>query len=70
MRLCAHVMTPDARMGFIVSPYGDKKQLVDDMAKVCSRYFRRLSTRSIDNLNINNTKHRPTGESLLIFKKK
>lgn len=70
MRLCAHVMTPDARMGYIVSGYGTRTSLVDDMAKVSARYFRRLSTRTMANLNCGATRHRPTGESLLIFKKK
>jgi hypothetical protein len=70
MRLCAHVMTPDAKMGYIVSPYGDKKELVNDMVKISALYFRRQNTIPISNLNVNNTKHRHTGESLYLFKKK
>lgn len=70
MRLCAHVTTADARMGFIVSGYGKRTSLVDDMAAVSGQYFRQLSSQTMANLNCGATRHRPTDESLLIFKKK
>lgn len=69
MQLCAHVMKANARMGYIVSGYGDKPHLLEDMSRVASRYFRKVSIHDISNHNVGTTKHRPTGETLLIFKR-
>lgn len=70
MRLCAHVLKPSGRMGFVVSEYGDKETLVADMSKIAARHFRRTASYPMSGRNVSITHHREASEKLYLHKKK
>ena len=62
-------------MCYIISDYGSSNtkqhyELVKDTKKIASKYFDSFSIQPLANKNVHVTKHRETGEQIIICKKK
>ena len=73
--LCHHVLEKHGKLCYILSGYGsenfkDKYDLLGDMNKVTKKYFKLHSQQPMYNKNVHVTKHRETGEQIMIFVKK
>jgi len=74
VRLCHHVLQKGGRMCYILSDYGQQDSLehynlVEDMNAIAKQSFRLKSKQTMLNKNVNSTKHRETGEQIMIFLK-
>lgn len=74
IKLCYHVLENDGKMCYILSDYGSKNtsqkfNLVDDMNNIAKKYFQLVSIQTMQNKNVHSTKHRETGEQIVIFSK-
>jgi hypothetical protein len=74
VRLCHHVLQKGGRMCYILSDYGPQDSLehynlVEDMNAIAKRSFRLKNKQTMLNKNVNSTKHRETGEQIMIFLK-
>lgn len=75
IKLCEHVLESKGKLCYILSGYGSSNisryyDLIKDMNNITKKYFRLVSTQLMDNKNVNVTKHRETGEKIMIFTKK
>ena len=74
IKMCAYVLQPGGRLCYIVSGYGSEKttnnlNLVDDMNKITNKYFTYKRTLPMYNKNVHVTKHKETGEQIILFVK-
>lgn len=74
IKLCQHVLEKDGKLCYILSDYGSKNtskkfNLVDDMNDIAKKYFHFTSMQTMQNKNVHSTKHRETGEQIVIFSK-
>ena len=74
IKLCHHVLENDGKMCYILSDYGSKNSsqkfdLVEDMNNIAKKYFQFVSMQIMQNKNVHSTKHRETGEQIIIFSK-
>lgn len=74
IKLCDIVLEKGGRLCYIVSGYGSDKttnnlNLVEDMNKITKKYFTYKRTLPMYNKNVNVTKHKETGEHIIIFTK-
>jgi len=77
IQVCHYVLQKGGRLCYILSGYGsttdkntEQYDLLGDMNRITSKYFRGLGIIPMHNKNVNNTKHRETGEQIMIFIKK
>lgn len=74
VKLCHHVLEKDGKMCYILSDYGSKNtsqkfDLVNDMNDIAKKYFHLTSIQTMQNKNVHSTKHRETGEQIILFTK-
>lgn len=74
IKLCDIVLEKGGRLCYIVSGYGSDRttnnlNLVEDMNKITKKYFTYKRTLPMYNKNVNVTKHKETGEQIIIFTK-
>ena len=74
IKLCHHVLENDGKMCYILSDYGSKNtsqkfDLVNDMNDIAKKYFQLTSIQTMQNKNVHSTKHRETGEQIILFTK-
>ena len=74
IKMCDYVLQPGGRICYIISGYGSDKttnsiNLVDDMNKITSKYFTYKRTLPMHNKNVHVTKHKETGEQIILFVK-
>ena len=72
IKLCYHVLENGGKMCYILSDYGSKNtsqkfDLVNDMNDIAKKYFQLTSIQTMQNKNVHSTKHRETGEQIIIF---
>ena len=75
IQLCEHVLQPGGRLCYILSGYGsdntsDNYDLLQDMNNVTKRYFTFKGMQPMYNKNVHVTKHKETGEQIMLFSKK
>ena len=74
IELCDYVLQPGGRLCYIVSGYGSDNttnnlSLVEDMNKITKKYFTYKRTLPMFNKNVHVTKHKETGEQIVLFTK-
>jgi len=74
IQLCCHVLEKNGKLCYILSNYGSKTtnnsfNLVEDMNEITKKYFQLISIDTMQNKNVHSTKHRETGEQIIIFTK-
>jgi hypothetical protein len=74
IQLCNYVLEKGGKLCYIVSGYGSDKtknylSLVDDMNNITKKYFTYKRTLPMYNKNVHVTKHKETGEQIVIFTK-
>ena len=74
IKMCEYALQPGGRLCYIVSGYGSEKttnnlNLVDDMNKITNKYFTYKRTLPMYNKNVHVTKHKETGEQIILFVK-
>lgn len=74
IKLCHHVLEKHGKMCYILSDYGSKNtsqkfDLVNDMNDIAKKHFQLTSIQTMQNKNVHSTKHRETGEQIIIFTK-
>jgi len=74
IQLCHHVLQKGGRLCYILSGYGSQNtaeqyDLLNDMNNITKRYFKHKSDQLMHNKNVNVTKHRETGEHIMLFTK-
>jgi hypothetical protein len=74
IQLCHHVLEPRGKLCYILSGYGSENtkeqyDLLGDMNKITKTYFKFHSQQPMYNKNVNVTKHRETGEQIMVFVK-
>ena len=67
-------MENKGKLCYILSGYGSQNMnneydLLDDMNKITSKYFKSKGTQPMYNKNVHSTKHRETGEQIMYFVK-
>lgn len=72
--LCHHVLEKRGKICYILSGYGSENtkeqyDLLGDMNKITKKYFKFQSQQPMYNKNVNVTKHRETGEQIMVFTK-
>jgi hypothetical protein len=72
--MCQYVLQPGGRLCYIISGYGSEKttnnlNLVDDMNKITKKYLTYKRTLPMYNKNVHVTKHKETGEQIILFVK-
>jgi len=72
--LSYHVLEKHGKLCYILSGYGsdntkEQYDLLTDMNKITKKYFKFQSRQPMYNKNVNNTKHRETGEQIMVFVK-
>ena len=75
IQLCEQVLQPGGRLCYILSGYGsentkDNYDLLEDMNKITKKYFSFKSKQPMYNKNVHVTKHKETGEQIMLFVKK
>ena len=74
IKLCYEILENKGKLCYILSGYGshDKNNFIDLVSKmneITKKYFSKLEIIDMHNKNVNSTKHRETGEKIMIFKK-
>lgn len=74
IQLCEYVLEKGGKLCYIVSGYGSDKttnnlNLVEDMNNITKKYFTYKRTLPMYNKNVHVTKHKETGEQIVIFTK-
>jgi hypothetical protein len=74
IQLCHHVLEKHGKICYILSGYGSENtkeqyDLLGDMNKITKKYFKFHSQQPMYNKNVNVTKHRETGEQIMVFVK-
>lgn len=75
IQLCLHVLEKNGRLCYILSSYGSqntkqKYNLIEDMNNITKKYFELDLIQPMQNKNVHSTKHRETGEQIILFHKK
>ena len=75
IQLSQHVLQKGGKLCYILSGYGsdntkDQYDLLGDMNAITKKYFKLHSQQPMYNKNVHVTKHRETGEQIMIFTKK
>lgn len=74
IKLCYEVLEKNGKLCYILSGYGshDKNSFIDlvgKMNEITKKYFSKVEIIDMHNKNVHSTKHRETGEKIMIFKK-
>jgi hypothetical protein len=74
IKLCLHVLEKNGKLCYILSGYGSqnttqKYDLIEDMNTITKKYFEFDEIRPMQNKNVHSTKHRETGEQIILFHK-
>jgi len=74
IKLCHKVLQNNGKLCYILSGYGSHENntfldLVKDMNAVTEMYFQKKEILKMDNKNVHSTKHRFTGEKIMIYVK-
>jgi len=74
IQLCHHVLEKHGKLCYILSGYGSENtkeqyDLLGDMNNITKKYFKFHSQQPMYNKNVNVTKHRETGEQIMVFVK-
>lgn len=74
IKLCYEVLEKNGKLCYILSGYGshDKNSFIDlvgKMNEITKEYFSKVEIIDMHNKNVHSTKHRETGEKIMIFKK-
>lgn len=73
IELCYYVLEKNGMLCYILSGYGsdntENYNLIKDMNEITLKKFKLLYVKDMFNKNVNVTKHRNTGEKILIFQK-
>ena len=74
IKLCLHVLEQNGKLCYILSGYGSqnttkKYDLIEDMNTITKKYFELDEIRPMQNKNVHSTKHRETGEQIILFHK-
>ncbi len=74
IKLCYEVLEKNGKLCYILSGYGshDKNNFIDLVSKmneITKEYFSKVEIIDMHNKNVHSTKHRETGEKIMIFKK-
>lgn len=74
IKLCHKVLQKGGKLCYILSGYGshEKKSFIDlvnDMNSITKKYFTQKEILQMHNKNVHSTKHRETGEKIIIFVK-
>lgn len=74
IQLCHHVLEKHGKICYILSGYGSENtkeqyDLLGDMNEITKKYFKFQSQQPMYNKNVNVTKHRETGEQIMVFTK-
>jgi hypothetical protein len=74
IQLCHHVLETRGKICYILSGYGSENtkeqyDLLSDMNNITKKYFKFHSQQPMYNKNVNVTKHRETGEQIMVFVK-
>jgi hypothetical protein len=74
IQLCHHVLEKHGKICYILSGYGSENtkeqyDLLGDMNNITKKYFKFHSQQPMYNKNVNVTKHRETGEQIMVFTK-
>ncbi len=74
IKLCRKVLQNNGKLCYILSGYGSHENntyldLVNDMNTITEMYFQKKEVLKMDNKNVNSTKHRFTGEKIMIYVK-
>ena len=72
--LCKDVLEKGGYMCYILSGYGSDKgnnsyDLINNMNNITNKYFQFISIQHMYNKNVHVTKHRETGEKIILYKK-
>lgn len=72
--LCKDVLEKGGYMCYILSGYGSDKgnnsyDLINNMNNITNKYFQFISIQHMYNKNVHATKHRETGEKIILYKK-
>lgn len=72
IQLCHHVLEKHGKICYILSGYGSENtkeqyDLLGDMNEITKKYFKFQSQQPMYNKNVNVTKHRETGEQIMVF---
>jgi len=72
IQLCHHVLEKHGKLCYILSGYGSENtkehyDLLGDMNTITKKYFKFHSQQPMYNKNVNVTKHRETGEQIMVF---
>ena len=75
IQLCLHVLEKNGRLCYILSSYGShntkqKYNLIEDTNNITKKYFELDLIQPMQNKNVHSTKHRETGEQIILFHKK
>jgi len=75
VKLCNELLEKGGRMCYILSGYGNGKKsgnydLINDMNNITEKYFNLVSVQPMYNKNVHATKHRETGEQIMLYLKK
>ena len=75
IQLCHHVLQKHGKLCYILSGYGsentkDEYDLLGDMNAITKKLFKLHSQQPMFNKNVHVTKHRETGEQIMVFTKK
>lgn len=73
VELCKDVLNNGGYMCYILSGYGSENgknyNLIEDMNTITNEYFQYVSIQPMFNKNVHATKHRDTGEKIILYKK-
>ena len=74
IKLCYEVLEKNGKLCYILSGYGshDKNSFIDlvgKMNEITKEYFSKVEIIDMYNKNVHSTKHRETGEKIMVFKK-
>lgn len=74
IKLAHHVLEKNGRLCYILSGYGSQNtkeqyDLLKDMNNVTSKYFGKADIQPMHNKNVHATKHRETGEQIMLYVK-
>ena len=67
IKLCKYVANKKCKLCYIISSYINAPNLVNDLNNITKKYFKHTKSISMENSNIDITKHRDTRETIFFF---
>ena len=61
------MLKKESKLIYIISNYGNKLTMVNDMNKITKKYFKYIKKIKLNNKNVDFTRHRKTDENIYIF---